>query len=78
MGNRFNVVRSGFKGGYYFREGDEIKIEQVSTADLLEMADDIKQNSKGTISDLIFYDLDSVNLIQYEKDIFKKISGAVN
>lgn len=71
--NRFTAVHPCFKAGYYFAQGDEVKIEQVPANDLLEMAGDIKRNSNKNIGNIIFYDLDSTNLVQYEKNIYKKV-----
>ena len=74
----FEAVQPCFKAGYYFAKGDAVKIEQVSTNDLLEMAQEINRNSNKNISTIIFYDLDSANLVQYEKDIYKKVVDQFN
>lgn len=71
--NWFTAVHPCFKAGYYFAQGDAVKIEQVSASDLLEMAEDINRNSNKNINNIIFYDLDSANLVQYEKNIYKKV-----
>jgi hypothetical protein len=71
--NRFQAKHACFKAGNYFREKDEIKQERVSADDLLEITKQINQHTNHRIGKLIFYDLDSTNLIQYEKDIFKKV-----
>jgi hypothetical protein len=71
--NRYLANHACFKAGYYFREKDEIKQEHVSPDDLLEITNQINKNSNHRIGKLIFYDLDSTNLVQYEKDIFKKV-----
>jgi hypothetical protein len=70
---RFTTKHACFKGGYYFKEKDEIKQEHVSADDLLEITKQINQHTNHRIGKLIFYDLDSTNLVQYEKDIFKKV-----
>lgn len=71
--NWFETVQPCFKAGYYFAKGDAIKIEQVTANNLLEMAEDINRNSNKNIGKIIFYDLDSSNLVQYEKNIYKKV-----
>lgn len=71
--NRFIVKHACFKAGYYFREEDEVKIEHIPGKSLLEMAEQINRYSGAKTGNLIFYDLDSSNLIRYDKNIFKKI-----
>jgi hypothetical protein len=71
--NRYLAKHACFKAGYYFRERDEIKQEHVSADDLLEITDQINKYSNHRIGKLIFYDLDSTNLIQYEKDFLEKV-----
>jgi hypothetical protein len=77
-GNRYRALRACFKAGYYFKQGDEVKGEHVPAEDLLDITTQINQYTNHRIGKLIFYDLDSTNLIQYEKDIFKKISNNLN
>lgn len=74
--NRFVTNNACFKAGYYFAKGDVIKIENIPSDKLLEMAAGLSDHSKK-IKDIIFYDLDSSNLVQYEKDIFKKVLARV-
>lgn len=76
--NRFLVKHACFKGGYYFRENDEVKIEHISAQDLLEITEQINHHSGSKTRNLIFYDLDSTNLIHYEKNIFKEILDNTN
>ena len=71
--NRYQVKHACFKAGYYFQPGDEIKSEHVPAADLLEITTQINKHTNHRIGKLIFYDLDSTNLIQYETDIIKKV-----
>jgi hypothetical protein len=70
---RFIAKQACFKGGYYFRENDEIKLERVPAEDLLNITAQINQHTNHRIDMVIFYDLDSTNLIQYEKDILEKV-----
>jgi hypothetical protein len=71
--NRLQAKHACFKAGYYFKEKDEIKQEHVAADDLLDITNQINQHTNHRIGKLIFYDLDSTNFIQYEKDIFKKV-----
>lgn len=71
--NLFAVKHNCFKGGYYFRQNDRIKIENVSTEDLRDITDELNRYSGHQVRNLIFYDLDSTNLIHYDKDVFKEI-----
>jgi hypothetical protein len=70
--NRFKAVNSFFKNGFYFKQGDEVKVEQMDAQTLGAMADDLKANYPNHFQQVIFYDLDSINLSRYEKDIFQK------
>jgi hypothetical protein len=74
--NRFVTKNACFKAGYYFAKHDVVKIENIPTDKLLEMAEQLSHHSKK-IKDIIFYDLDSSNLVQYEKDIFKKVLARI-
>ena len=76
--NRFKAKHSCFKAGHYFKANDEIKQEHVPVNSLLDITDQINRYSNLRIGKLIFYDLDSSNLIQYEKDLFEKIRSNVN
>lgn len=73
--NRFVVKKSGFKNGFYFKAGDEIKAEEIKAQDFESMADDLTEHCKRPVERLIFYDLDSINISRYEKDIFKKVAA---
>jgi len=69
------VKHSNVKHGQYFKENDKIKIEFISFSDLNEMANDLNQKLKNKPKEIIFYDLDSLNLNRYsnENQFFKKI-----
>jgi hypothetical protein len=69
----FATKKACFKNRYYFQEGDKIKIEYVKPEELLQIADDIKSNLSSWPSEIIFYDLDSLNLNHYDKTIFQKV-----
>jgi hypothetical protein len=71
--NRFRVKHSNFHGGYYFKQNDEVKIEQVPEEDLMEMIEQLNREYSGKIKQLIFYDLDESNIKLYDENIFKKM-----
>lgn len=73
---RFRAAKSLFRGGYYFKEGDEVKIENITRRQLFEMVTDLKKHSKQAPRELLFYDFDTTNFASYETDIFQKISGS--
>jgi hypothetical protein len=69
----FSTRHAGFLHGYYFQENDVIKLESVSSDDLLEIVSEVNRHTNHRIRNLIFYDLDSQNLRQYDKHLFKVI-----
>lgn len=71
--NSFRVNRSNYRKGTFYKKGDILKIEAVSGADLKEMARDLKENSAAMPKEIIFYDLDELNIKNYEKTIFKQV-----
>jgi hypothetical protein len=74
----FKAKRSLFKSGYYYQEGDEAKIEFVSAEQLMEIADHLKDKFKQEPKEIIYYDLDSINLQRYDEKIFKEIGDRFN
>ncbi len=70
---RFNAAQSCFKDGFYFQQGDQVKIESVSENDLKEIISEVHQHSTRQTGQLIFFDLDSQNLQQYDANAFKEI-----
>lgn len=75
--NRYRVTAPCFKGGYYFLLGDEVKIETISDHDLHEMVKDISKSISVQPQKLIFYDLDSINIKQYEIKIYQKMASCM-
>lgn len=73
--NLYQAKHSNYKHGIYYLKGDLIKLELISEADLLEMAADLSENMKTSPREIIFYDLDELNIKNYGKDIFEKISN---
>jgi hypothetical protein len=71
----FEAKEDVVKHGYYLMKGDRIKIESISRDNLEEMADDLSSHLAERPSQIIFFDLDSVNVNHYanEKDFFKEI-----
>lgn len=76
--NRFRAVHACFKAGYYLQENDEVKIESVSEAELLYMAEQINKYLPVSPQTVIFYDLDNVNMVRYEKGIYQKVLDGFN
>ena len=71
--NWLTVRRSNFHYGIFYKENDQLKIESISKNDLLEMANDLEENTKQNPKEIIFYDLDEFNLKNYEEGLFKKV-----
>ncbi len=68
----FKVNHSTYKNGVYFEENDLLKIEAISSDDLMEMAEELKDNVAHDPKEILFYDLDEFNLKNYEKNIFEQ------
>jgi hypothetical protein len=71
------VKENVIKMGYYFKKGDKIKVESVSSDDVRQMASDLSEHIGKSPTEIIFYDLDEFNLKNYkhENEFFKKISS---
>jgi hypothetical protein len=67
------VKESNYKNGTFYKKGDVLKLEGITANDLLEMADDLEENTAALPAEIIFYDLDEFNIKNYEKDLFKQI-----
>lgn len=72
--DRYRANHSLFKGGYYIMENDEIKIENIGAKDLKNMTSMLIKNVSQPVKKIIFYDLDSSNIINYESNIFQAVS----
>ncbi|CAM3941270.1 hypothetical protein FLWE109334_01195 [Flavobacterium weaverense] len=70
----FKVMHSNYKKGTFYKSNDILKLESISQKDLFEMASDLKSNLKQSPKEIIFYDLDEINIKNYEKDIFKQVT----
>lgn len=67
-GNFFKVKENTLKMGLYFKKDDIIKIENISRENLKEMMVQLHQNLKTAPKEIIYYDLDEINLKQYNND----------
>jgi hypothetical protein len=71
--NWFTIVHSNFKNGTYYKENDLLKIETITSTNLLEMATDLEENTAQNPKEIIFYDLDEFNIKNYDTALFEKI-----
>ncbi|AOC95017.1 hypothetical protein BB050_01891 [Flavobacterium anhuiense] len=69
----FKIKHSNYKNGIFYEENDLLKIEEIKSEDLKEMAEDLQDNLVEKPNEIIFYDLDEFNLNNYEKNIFKQV-----
>lgn len=82
IGNNFKVIRKNqvivknnlLKDGIFYKKGDIIQIDVVQKKDLYEIIKDLRPKLKNTPNELIFYDLDPINLKTFsdEKKFFQK------
>ncbi|MEC5164513.1 hypothetical protein RCH18_000229 [Flavobacterium sp. PL11] len=71
--NYFRVKYSNYKNGRFYKSNDIVKLERISRHNLIEMASDLREHLKKTPQEIIFYDLDELNLKDYEKNIFEHV-----
>ena len=77
--NLITVKHSLIKGGRYYRTGDEVRIEEVTSKDLLEMARDLSRHMPKRPREVIFFDLDEHHFNKYitnyesETNFFKDV-----
>lgn len=76
-GHFFKVKENVLTMGLYFKKGDIIKVENVSKENLKKMMAQLHENLKATPKEIIYYDLDEINLKQYSDDpsFFKKCNS---
>lgn len=74
--NRFKTASAFFKKGFYFQAGDEVKVEEVDEITFKPMIADLKRSYPNQFQQVIFYDLDSLNISRYAKDFFQKTVAA--
>ena len=70
---RYVANNACFKGSYYFKQGDQVKLEHVDDAGLEGIIKDVNRYSNHRLHNIIFYDLDKSNLELYDKKAFGKI-----
>ena len=58
--------------GFYFSQGDELKLEQIQNDDLEEMIDLLSDKLDYTPEEIIFYDLNTNNIKDFPNDNFFK------
>lgn len=71
----YKVKSSCFKGGYYFQQNDEVKVESVTAEQLMEMPVMLKEHMQQGIRQIIFYDLDDFNFKNYDTDTYQKVAN---
>lgn len=74
--NRYKAVSAFFKKGFYFKAGDEVKVEELDEKNFAPMIADLKKSYPNQFQQVIFYDLDSVNISRYAKDFYQKTVAA--
>ncbi len=72
---RYRANNSFFKNGFYFKAKDEVKVEQMGQNQLIQMAQDLSNNCNKNVYQIIFYDLDSLNISRYDAQIFKQVAN---
>lgn len=70
------VKNSNIKNGRYYLRNDRIKIEHISGKELQQMASDIRKRLPYSPAEIIFFDLDEMNIKRYENEthFFKKVA----
>ncbi|PBQ33163.1 hypothetical protein CNR22_15735 [Sphingobacteriaceae bacterium] len=74
----FAVKLSFFENGIYYQEEDVLRKEELSEEELLNAAKDVLENLPTLKRKIVYYDLDELNLKNYNENIFKKISDIAN
>lgn len=72
--NRFEVRKSTYLDGHYLYEGDRLRIEQPSIADLEQSARMLKEVSPPG-STAAFYHLDSIAMLRFPEEVLGKVWG---
>ena len=74
----FKIKYSFLHGGIYYKEGDELKQEQVQRDELLNAAKLLATNMPDKNYKLIFFDLDEYNINFYTYEKLDKVVAALN
>ncbi|MEC4114465.1 hypothetical protein [Myroides pelagicus] len=72
--NRYLVAKEGEYFGQYFKQGDQVKVEQVTAQQLIEMKEDLIESSGSCPEEIILYDLNSKNIESYENEVFEELT----
>lgn len=72
---RYRANTDLFKNGFYFKANDEVKVEQLGKDQILQMAQDLNSNCSKSLHQVLFYDLDSLNISRYDAQIFKQVGN---
>ncbi len=75
--NNFIVKKSFSEKNILFKEGDIIKVKEVTNNKLMQIVSNLSKN-RGDIKEIIFYNLDSLHYIKYGSGIFSKIEQILN
>ncbi len=71
--NRFELVKSTYIKGYYLYQKDQIRLEQVDIKDLQKAADLLSKIVPKEDRSIIFYHLDSTQIVDYPYEELKNI-----
>lgn len=74
--NKYRVLKTQYLKGSSYSENDLLKFEVITENDLQDMAADLENELKANPSEIIFYELNEININKYEKSIYKKIITA--
>lgn len=72
---RYKVINDVVFEGRYLAKDDEIKIEDISQEQLIEIKKDLKVNLKTIPEEILLYDLTEKNVKNYEKEIYKNLGN---
>lgn len=74
--NLIQVKKNTLSDGFFFKEGDELKIEAVSPDDLSEMSGLLHTYLPQKPKEVIYYDLDNNNIKKFQDEYFFKANSA--
>jgi len=74
----FLVKESFLSEGRFFKVGDLLKKETISSIDLIEAAELLKNSNKQNNYDIIFFDLDEINLKRITNETLNKTISIFN
>lgn len=76
--NTFEAKKELIVAGKYIGKGDVLRLEELSSEELINAATLLNENLLKEKRQVVFYDLDDYNIKNYEKDIFKKVANCFN